>query len=152
MAKKATRRPAPKRAATKKRTPAAKTYAVSPLRGMPVEEWIATKTSGWQSDVIRRMIGIVAAAAPSSVVAIKWGQPTFEQNGPFAFIKPARAHVSFGFWRGAQIADPRGILERGDRMGHFKLTAPDQLDEAALAEMVRDAVRLNAAKGSPTVR
>jgi hypothetical protein len=118
---------------------------------MSVEEWIATRTGGWQTDVIRRMVAVVATAAPGAVAAIKWSQPIFEQNGPFAFIKPARAHVSFGFWRGAEVIDPRGILERGDRMGHFKLTAPDQLDEAALAEMVRDAVRLNLEKGSPTM-
>ena len=143
-AKKPARRPA--------RAAARASYAVSPLRGMPVEAWIAKKTSGWQSDLIRRMVRIVAAAAPGSVAAIKWSQPIFEENGPFAFIKPAKAHVSFGFWRGAEVADPRGLLQRGDRMDHFKITAPDQLDEGALAAMVRDAVRLNREKGSPTRR
>ena len=54
--------------------------------------------------------------------------------------------------RGSEVVDPAGILQRGDRMGHFKITAPEQLDEAALATMVKDAVRLNRLKGTPTRR
>src|SRR5262252_110477 len=107
----ATKRKAAKKAPAKK---ASKIYKVSPLRGMSIEAWIKAKTSGWQSDVIRRMVAVVKKAAPESVAAIKWSQPIFEQNGPFAFIKPAKAHVSFGFWRGAEVVDPKGILERGD--------------------------------------
>jgi hypothetical protein len=143
------KRPATKAAATRAKREA---YKVSPLRGMAVDAWIAAKTSGWQADVVRRVLAIVQRAAPQASCSIKWAQPVFEDSGPFAFVKPAKAHVSVGFWRGAEIADPKGLLERGDRMGHFKLFGPDDLDEPALQAMVRDAVRLNRAKGSPTVR
>src|SRR4051812_2703280 len=37
---------------------------VSPLRGMPIEAWIAAKTSGWQSEVARRVVDAVRRAAP----------------------------------------------------------------------------------------
>lgn len=142
----------PKKPAKPRAAATREAYKVSPLRGMPVDEWIRTKTGGWQSDVIRRVVELVRKAAPEATVSIKWSQPVFEQDGPFAFIKPAKAHVSVGFWRGGEVADPKGLLERGDRMGHFKLHGPDELDEKALLAMVKDAVRLNREKGSPTRR
>jgi len=157
MPKSKPKKSAPKKNASSKpigqAAPAKRTVAkVSPLRGMSVEDWIAAKTTAWQSDVIRKMVAVVRRAAPGATHAIKWSQPIFEQNGPFAFIKPAKAHVSFGFWRGAEVADPKGILERGDRMGHFKVKSELELDERALATMVKHAVRLNHEKGSPTTR
>jgi hypothetical protein len=161
-ASKAAKKTTPRRSAAKKAAPktsaAAKArrdrevYKVSPLRGMPVEKWIAAKTGGWQSEVVRRVLDVFKRAAPEATCSIKWAQPVWELEGPFAFVKPAKAHVSVGFWRGSEVADPKGLLSRGDRMGHFKLLGPDELDEAALAAMVKDAVRLNKSKGSPTKR
>lgn len=125
-------------------------YKVSPLRGMPVDDWIQSKTSGWQSEVVRRVAAVVERAAPDATCSIKWAQPVWEHGGPVMFLKPAKAHVSIGFWRGNEIVDPAGVLERGGRMGHFKLRGPGEPDEAALAAMVKDAVRLNKEKGNPS--
>jgi hypothetical protein len=119
---------------------------------MPIDEWVAAKTAGWVTETVRQLLALVRSAAPEATVSIKWGQPVFEQNGPFAFIKPAKAHVSLGFWRGAELSDPKDILERGDRMGHVKITSPSELHAAALRAMVQHAVRLNLAKGDPTKR
>jgi hypothetical protein len=165
MASKKTKSPAKKAASSKapkkELSPAAaaakaalerERYKVSPLRGMPIEDWIAQKTTGWQRDVVRRVVDVVKRTVPDTTVSIKWAQPVFELNGPFAFIKPAKAHLSVGFWRGAELTDPKGILERGNRMGHFKLRGPSELNEKALAGLVKEAVRLNREKGSPTLR
>jgi hypothetical protein len=159
QAKKAPAKKAPsKRAAAPKpavATPKASdrdAYKVSPMRGMAIEDWIAQETTGWQRDVVRRVVDVVKRTVPDTTVSIKWAQPVFELNGPFAFIKPAKAHLSVGFWRGAELTDPKGILERGNRMGHFKLRGPSELNEKALAGLVKEAVRLNREKGSPTIR
>jgi hypothetical protein len=144
---------APKRPAPSPSARAREVYKVSPLRGMSVADYIAEKLSGWQAEATRILVALVARAAPSSSVSIKWSQPVFEENGPFAFIKPAKAHLSFGFWRGGQLVDQTGgRLQRGDRMGHIKYTALDQIDVAALEPMVREAVRLNHEKGNPTLK
>jgi hypothetical protein len=119
---------------------------------MPVEQWVTAKTSGWQRDVVARLLAIAKRAAPGATVSIKWGQPVFELNGPFAFIKPAKAHVTFGFWRGAELQDPTGALEGGDRMKHVKINSPEALNEARLLAFVREAVTLNQAAGNPTRR
>ena len=154
----AAKAPAKKTARAKKTAPAKKTAAkrvaakVSPLKGMPVDHWIRTKTSGWHSEVIDQLVSLVLGAAPTATVSIKWGQPVFEENGPFAYIKPAKAHVTFGFWRGGEIADPKGLLSEGARMTHMKLMSSADVDADAIHTMVQDAVRLNRAKGNPAVR
>lgn len=138
----------PAKAAGAKRT----VPKTSPLKGMSVDAWVKAKTSGWHADVVKRCIAVTMRAAPDATVSIKWAQPVFELNGPFAFIKPATAHVTFGFWRGAELGDPAGVLEGGERMKHVKITKDDPLNEARIATLVREAASLNRAKGDPTKR
>lgn len=140
-AKKSTKKPA-----------ARSTPKVSPLRGMPVDEWIAKKASGWHKTVVDRLLRLVRKSAPAASVSIKWGQPVVEHGGPMAFIKVAKAHVTFGFWRGAELTDDAGVLEGGERMKHVKITSPDAIDERMLSAFVKQAAALNAAKGDPTRR
>jgi hypothetical protein len=140
----------PKKAAAPAKRVVAKS---SPLRGMSVEQYLSTKLTGWQADVARKLVALVRKAAPEATVGIKWAQPVFEMNGPFAYIKPAKAHLTFGFWRGAELADPKALLgSAGERMAHTKLTSPDALDERALADLITQAVKLNREKGDPTKR
>lgn len=141
-----------KKTTAKAKRAARPTPKVSPLRGMPVPEWIERKASGWHKTVITKLVRLVRRAAPDATVAIKWGQPVFEHNGPMAFIKVAKAHVTFGFWRGAELADASGVLEGGERMKHLKITSADGLDEVMLSAFVRQAASLNASKGDPTKR
>lgn len=153
--KTAARKPVARKPATGKSTaskPPTRTVArVSPLRGMDVERYIESKIAGWQQGAARRIVALVARVAPSSSVSIKWSQPVFEQNGPFAFLRAAKAHLTVGFWRGAELPDAPGF-ERGDRMGNIKFKDAAQVDERLLESLVRAAVRLNLEKGNPTRR
>jgi hypothetical protein len=125
----------------------------SPQRGMPIDQWTKEKTSGWQAEAVARLVELVKKAAPDATSSIKWGQPVFESNGPFAYIRPAKGHVTFGFWRGGEIADPKKLLEgAGDRMQHMKLTSLETINATAITAMVKEAVRLNREKGSPAMR
>jgi hypothetical protein len=119
---------------------------------MPIDAFITQKVKGWQADLLRRLIALFQSVAPEMTTVIKWGQPTFELNGPFAYVKPAKAHVTVGFWRGIELSDPTGLLGEGERMRHFKLTAPEQLDEAVVRGLVKQAVEHNLAQGDPTKR
>ena len=125
----------------------------SPQRGMPIDQWTKEKTSGWQAEAVARLVELVKKAAPDATSSIKWGQPVFESNGPFAYIRPAKGHVTFGFWRGGEIADPKKLLEgAGDRMQHMQLTSLEAINATAITAMVKEAVRLNREKGSPAMR
>jgi hypothetical protein len=58
-------------------------------------------------------------------------------DAAFAYVNAFRAHVNVGFFRGAEIADPRGLLEgRGKFMRHVKIRPGDDLDAAALMKLV----------------
>jgi hypothetical protein len=143
--------PTAKKAATKK-APAGTMPKVSPLRGMDVDEWVKKKASGWQLALVEELVRVARKAAPKATYAVKWGIPVLDANGPVAFIKLAKAHVTFGFWRGAELADTAGLLEGGDRMRHLKISEKDKVPVAALSAFVKEAARLNAEKGDPTRR
>ncbi|MCB1957788.1 MAG: DUF1801 domain-containing protein, partial [Rhodocyclaceae bacterium] len=52
------------------------------------------------------------------------------------------AHVNVGFFRGAEIADPGGLLEGSGRfMRHVKLRPGADVDREALAALIETAYR-----------
>ena len=105
----------------------------------------------WKGEIVSRVRQIVVGAAPDAKESIKWAQPVYERNGPFAYIKAFKNAVNFGFWRGVDIEDPDGLLEgSGDKMRHVKLTSVADIDEKALADFVSQALELNRTKGDPT--
>ena len=116
-----------------------------------IEAYIA-KHPDWRGATMRALHALVLERAPQATHGIKWAQPVYEHNGPMIFMKAATKHVTFGFWRGAELDDPQGLLEgEGERMKHLKLReGPLPVD--ALAAFVAQAVRLNEEKGSPAKR
>jgi hypothetical protein len=150
-----TKKSAAKKSPAKKKAAAARKTAtpkVSPLRGMAVADWVKSKTKDWQTPIVNRLLDIVKRGAPQSTVSIKWGRPVVELGGPLAWIMPASAHVTFGFWRGAELSDAANVLEGGARMKHLKIRQTDALDEKRLVAFVREAADLNRKKGDPTKR
>ena len=56
---------------------------------------------------------------------------------PFAYVGVFAAHVNVGFFQGASLRDPAGLLEgTGRHMRHVKLTPDVAVDEAALEVLV----------------
>jgi hypothetical protein len=61
-------------------------------------------------------------------------------DAAFAYVNAFRAHVNVGFFRGAEIADPKGLLEGTGRfMRHVKLGPGRHLDAAALTQLIKTA-------------
>lgn len=118
--------------------------------GLTVDEY-ERRLSGWQKEVVGKLRALVKAAAPAAVESIKWGQPVYEANGPFCYLRAFSSSVNFGFWRGASLKDRR-LKSGGALMGHIKLTGPGDLDERAFSALVKQAVALNQAEGDPTAR
>ena len=116
-----------------------------------VDEYIAA-FDDWRTDAMKRLREIVKEGAPHSAVGIKWAQPVWEWNGPMIWMKAEKNHVNLGFWRGAELDDPDGVLEGdGERMRHIKITSVDEIPADALVDLVKQAVKLNTAKGNPTL-
>lgn len=126
--------------------------AVAASERMPasVDEYIA-RFDGWRRQVLLQLRELIESAAPQSTSAMKWSQPVWDDHGPFCFLRVNANHITLGFWRGADLLAPRGFLEgEGDRMRHIKLTGPDLIRKKLVQELVRGAVKLNRAEGSPT--
>ena len=144
---------ATKKAATKK-TAAKKTPARKSARsaGMTVSDFVK-KLGDWRGEVVSELRSLIKSAAPEATESIKWGQPVYEAAGPFAYINAFKKHVNLGFWRGAELLDPKGMFKgSGSRMRHIELKGMADLDRPILEAMVRTAVGMNRAKGDPTKR
>ena len=110
-----------------------------------------SQLENWQGDIVSEVRRILLQAAPEADEAIKWAQPVYSLNGPFAYIKAFKSVVNFGFWRGADIDDPGGLLQgSGEKMRHIKLIDLGEIDEPAFTDFIQQAVKLNLTKGDPT--
>lgn len=58
-------------------------------------------------------------------------------DAAFGYVNAFRAHAAVGFFHGASLKDPAGLLEGGGkRMRHVKLRLGRDRDEAALADLI----------------
>ena len=69
------------------------------------------------------------------------GSPTAcVADAAFAYVNVFKAHVNVGFFRGAELSDPNGLLEgTGKFMRHVKLGPDRDVDAAALLKLVHAA-------------
>lgn len=88
--------------------------------------------------------GAIDAGLPEADAAIRWAHPTWSLGKrPVCYLKRASRHVTFGFWRGASIADPSGRLEgSGAVMAHVKLRAESDVDPRLFADWLAQACEL----------
>lgn len=146
--------PKPRPVATAKTPIRAKRPGSSHPSGPAAVDGYVARLESWQREVIEAVRRIIRRTVPNAAETIKWGQPVFEAHGPFAYVRPAGSHVTFGFWRGAELDDRRAVLEgSGDRMRHLKIHDAGEIDDATVEAFVRQAVELNRVHGNPaTVR
>ena len=59
------------------------------------------------------------------------------EDAPFAYVNVFRAHASVGFFQGAELVDPLGLLEgSGKHMRHVKVKPNADLDAGALDALI----------------
>ncbi|MDP3853805.1 DUF1801 domain-containing protein [Phenylobacterium sp.] len=59
------------------------------------------------------------------------------EDAAFGYVNAFRAHVNVGFFYGAELDDPAGLLEgAGKRMRHVKLRLGPPANAAALSELI----------------
>ena len=69
------------------------------------------------------------------------GHPTAcVADAAFAYVNAFTSHVNVGFFRGAELPDPNGLLEGTGRfMRHVKLRPDGQVDAEALKRLISSA-------------
>jgi hypothetical protein len=61
-------------------------------------------------------------------------------DAAFAYVAVFRAHANVGFFHGAELSDPMGLLEgTGKRMRHVKVRPPGEPPGAALDDLIAGA-------------
>ena len=64
------------------------------------------------------------------------------EDAAFGYVNAFSGHANVGFFHGAELADPAGLLEgAGKRMRHVKLRWAQPVNAAALEELIAAAYR-----------
>lgn len=95
---------------------------LSPELGAIAHEWF-TRMRRCGDDVLE----VIHDGAPTACVG----------DAAFAYVNAYRAHVNIGFFWGAELDDPAGLLEgTGKRMRHVKLRPGEAINHAALGDLI----------------
>lgn len=64
------------------------------------------------------------------------------EDAAFGYVNVFKVHVNVGFFQGAALADPAGLLEgSGKRMRHVKVRWGEPVDDDALRDLIAAAYR-----------
>ncbi len=88
---------------------------------------------------------VIRETAPRLREAMKYGMPSYLQNRMVCYIMPAKDHVTFGFYGGEDLPDPKGLLEGSGRsMRHVKVRTLGEAQNPSVRALLKEAVRLDA--------
>lgn len=91
--------------------------------------------------IARRWFDVIRACGDDVCELLHDGHPTAcVGDAAFAYVNAFKAHVNVGFFRGAELADPMGLLEgTGKHMRHVKLRPDRDVDAAGLTRLIESA-------------
>jgi hypothetical protein len=93
--------------------------------------------------LIRALRKFVKRAAPKLDESVKWGNGCWlNGKAPVAYVYSDADWVQFGFFRGASLDDPKGLLEgKGQYVRHVKVRKSADIDEKSFGALLRQAAR-----------
>ena len=104
-------------------------------RAPQVRRWVAS---------LRKLVRAGAPQAEERVYR-GWRLIAYDYRGLFCYIAPLKEGINLGFYRGARLPDPEGLLEgTGKGLRHIKVRTATDICPAAFKKLVRAAYRLNA--------
>jgi len=109
-------------------------------RDPAVEVWL-DEHPGELGAIARRWFEVMRARGADVRELVHDGAPTAcVGDAAFGYVNAFTAHVNVGFFRGAEIADPRGLLVGTGRfMRHVKLGSGREVDAGALTALIETA-------------
>ena len=110
----------------------------------------------WRGEALSRMRGLIRAADPDVVEAVKWvkpsnpsGVPTWEHAGILCTGEVYKTYVKLTFAQGAALEDPAGLFNAGFGGGTRRaidVREGETVDAAAFKALIQAAVALNITK------
>jgi hypothetical protein len=103
----------------------------------------------WRGELLGRIRALVRRVDPDVVETWKWrGVPVWEHDGILCTGETYKQVVKLTFLKGASLPDPSGLFNaslEGNTRRAIDFREGDEVDEAALAELLRAAVQRNTA-------
>jgi hypothetical protein len=104
----------------------------------------------WRGDRIAQIRRVMHEADAEIVEEWKWmGTPTWSDDGVVAIANPHKGKVKVTFARGAHLPDPQKLFNAGlggNQWRAVDIFEADAVDERALKDLIRAAVRFNRSK------
>lgn len=115
-------------------------FPTSVERDPAVEVWMSAHASELGA-IARRWFEVRRACGDDVRELLHDGHPTAcVGDAAFGYVNAFETHVNVGLFRGAEIADPEGLLEgAGKFMHHVKLSPGRDVDAAALTKLIETA-------------
>ena len=115
-------------------------FTEATFRDPAVESWFA-QHPGALGGIARHWFEVMRGCGPDVRELLHDGHPTAcVGEAAFGYVNAFSTHVNVGFFLGARLEDPNGLLEgTGRYMRHVKLRPDVTVDEAALAQLLRSA-------------
>ena len=109
-------------------------------RDAAVDAWLQAHP-GELGAIARRWFDVMRACGDDVREVLHDGHPTAcVGDAAFAYVNAFTAHVNVGFFGGAELADPQGLLEgTGKFMRHVKITPGTDEDPVALRKLIETA-------------
>jgi hypothetical protein len=106
-------------------------------RDRGVENWMK-EHAGELGAIARHWFDVIRRSGDDVRELLHDGHPTAcVADAAFAYVNVFTSHVNVGFFRGAEMEDPEGLLEgSGKFMRHVKLRPGKNVDAAALTKLI----------------
>src|SRR5689334_4121650 len=109
-------------------------------RDPSIDTWMR-QHAGELGEIAKHWFEIMRQSGEDVREVLHDGHPTAcVADAAFSYVNAFTAHVNVGFFRGAQLPDPNGLLEgSGKLMRHVKIVPGRVLDATALSKLIRAA-------------
>jgi hypothetical protein len=100
----------------------------------------------WRGTTLSRVRAIIKAADPGMIEEWKWETPVWSHDGLVCTGETYKTVVKMTFARGASLDDPAGLFNsslEGKVRRAIDIREGDEIDEAALVDLILAAVALN---------
>jgi hypothetical protein len=115
-------------------------FPTSIKRDPAIDVWM-NEHAGELGTIARRWFQVMRECGDDVRELLHDGHPTAcVGDAAFGYVNAFTAHVNVGFFRGAEIADPAGLLQgTGKLMRHVKLGPGREVDASALTKLIKTA-------------
>jgi hypothetical protein len=115
-------------------------FPTAAKRDPAIEIWMRAHP-GELGAIARRWFEVMRGCGDDVRELLHDGHPTAcVGDAAFGYVNAFTAHVNIGFFRGAELSDPNGLLQgTGKFMRHVKLRPGDAVDTTALMNLIETA-------------